>query len=114
MKKLIALLLAAMLVFGLVACDTGSGNEGDNKEVTIKDFKVGAIYINSKNDTAGYTFAHHNGITTAMKSLGMDVETQLFIVDEVQEDKEQVLSAIDTLVGQGSRYRILFQRIHPQ
>ena len=103
MKKLIALLLAAMLVFGLVACDTGSGNEGDNKEVTIKDFKVGAIYINSKNDTAGYTFAHHNGITTAMKSLGMDVETQLFIVDEVQEDKEQVLSAIDTLVGQGAQ-----------
>ncbi len=100
MKKLMALLLAAMLVFGLVACNTDADEENTT---TIKDFKVGAIYINSKSDTAGYTFAHHNGITTAMKSLGMDVEKQLFIVDNVPEDKEQVLSAIDTLVGQGAQ-----------
>lgn len=102
MKKLIALFLAAMLLFSFAACNTDSGNEDNNgNEATIKDLKVGAIYINSKSDTAGYTFAHHNGITTAMKKLGMDVEKQLFIVDNVPEDKEQVLSAIDTLVGQG-------------
>ena len=91
MKKIIALMMALVLVLGLAAC---GGAEADT-------FKVGAIYINSKNDTAGYTFAHHNGITTAMKELGMDPATQLVIVDEVPEDKQAVLDAVDTLVGEG-------------
>lgn len=99
MKKVLALLLAALMLFSLAACGentTSSGSESGNA-----DFKVGAIYINSKNDTAGYTFAHHNGITTAMKQLNLDPEKQLFIVDEVPEDKQQVLQAVDTLVGKG-------------
>ena len=116
MKKIIALLLAMVMVLSLAAC--GGSNEpaetkapqqteaaGENapaETVAASDFKVGAIYINSKNDTAGYTFAHHNGITTAMAELGLDAATQLVIVDEVPEDKEQVLSAIDTLVGEGA------------
>ena len=78
MKKLIALLLAVVMVLALAACG--------KTEAPADEFKVGAIYINSKNDTAGYTFAHHNGITTAMKELGLDPETQLLIVDEVPED----------------------------
>ena len=92
MKKILALVLALVMVLTMVAC-------GKKQEEV---FKVGAIYINSKNDTAGYTFAHHNGITTAMKAMGMDPETQLVIVDEVPEDKEQVLDAVDTLVGEGA------------
>ena len=96
MKKLLALLLALVMVMGMAAC---TPSDKDGEEDT---FKVGAIYINSKNDTAGYTFAHHNGITTAMKAMGMNVDTQLVIQDEVPEDKEQVLSAIDTLVGEGA------------
>ena len=110
MKKILALLLAMVLVLSLAACapaadngTTGAATGGnDTTGAAAGDFKVGAIYINSKNDTAGYTFAHHNGITTAMKAMGMDVDTQLVIVDEVPEDKEKVLSAIDTLVGEGA------------
>ena len=116
MKKLIALLLAVMMVLSLAACgkteapaageennEATTGNVENNDAVAAPaDFKVGAIYINSKNDTAGYTFAHHNGITTAMKELGLNPDTQLLIVDEVPEDMEQVKSAIDTLVGQGA------------
>ena len=94
MKKILALVLVAVLALSMVACAPAA-----NEEV----FKVGAIYINSKNDTAGYTYAHHNGITTAMKSLGMDVDKQLVIVDEVPEDKQQVAAAIDTLVGKGAK-----------
>jgi len=100
MKKILALILAMALVLGMAAC--GAGETAETEGNAAADFKVGAIYINSKNDTAGYTFAHHNGITTAMKELGLDVETQLVIVDEVPEDKEQVLAAIDTLVGEGA------------
>ena len=104
MKKILALVMAAAMSLSLVACGGGSdapaASTGDNTPAAGADFKVGAIYINSKNDTAGYTFAHHNGITTAMKNMGMDVNSQLVIVDEVAEDAEQVYTAVDTLVGE--------------
>ena len=105
MKKILALVLALVMLLSLAACGH-SGNPAEQSAApaapAANDFKVGAIYINSKSDTAGYTFAHHNGITTAMKELGMDPETQLVVVDEVPEDKEQVLAAVDTLVGEGA------------
>ena len=97
MKKIIALLLAVVMILGLAACGSKEPAADESAELI-----VGAIYINSKNDTAGYTFAHHNGITTAMTDLGMDLDKQLVIVDEVPEDKQQVLDAVDTLVGQGA------------
>ncbi|MBO5317590.1 MAG: BMP family ABC transporter substrate-binding protein [Oscillospiraceae bacterium] len=101
MKKILALVMAMVLVLGLVACGE-TGAAGSNEEgLSAQTLKVGAIYINSKNDTAGYTFAHHSGITAAMKELGMDTEKQLFIVDEVPEKKDDVLAAVDTLVGNG-------------
>ncbi len=117
MKKLFAMLLAVLMVLSLAACAPAAGNDettaaagndttaaaGDETTAAAADLKVGAIYINSKNDTAGYTFAHHNGITTAMKELGLDPETQLLIVDEVPEDKQAVLDAVDTLVGEGAQ-----------
>ena len=102
MKKFLALVMALAMTLSLVAC----GNEtpatsGSASQPEVAELKVGAIYINSKNDTAGYTFAHHSGIVGGMKDLGLNPETQLFIVDEVPEDKQQVLAAVDTLVGQG-------------
>lgn len=102
MKKILALVMAAAMSLSMVACSQTATSSSSAVSASDADFKVGAIYINSKNDTAGYTYAHHNGITTAMKELGMDTDTQLVIVDEVPEDKEQVLSAIDTLVGEGA------------
>ena len=118
MKKFLALALAAAMSLSLVAC--GGGNTSSpaasskpaasdgNSDVSTPapagngDFKVGAIYITSQNDVAGYTFQHHNGITTAMKDLGMDPATQLLIVDNVAEDYDAVCSAIDTLANQGA------------
>lgn len=87
MKKILAFAMAAAMVLSMAAC--GSKNSGStspdasssgsasgagsaSSAGSAADFKVGAIYINSKSDTAGYTFAHHNGITTAMKELGLD------------------------------------------
>ena len=96
MKKILALALAMAMLLCLAACN----NPGDNGGET-DTLKVGAIYINSKNDTAGYTYAHHNGIVTAMKQLGLDPATQLVIQDEVQENYADVCTAIDTLVGEG-------------
>ncbi len=105
MKKILALVLALAMVLGLAACgSSGSGNGSGSQsgsQTSNSDFKVGAIYINKKSDTAGYTYAHHTGITKAMKELGMDPEKQLVIVDQVPEDDTQVGAAVDTLVGEG-------------
>ncbi len=106
MKKFLALLLAMVMVLSLAACggntDNGdtSGSTGDPSDTATGDLKVGAIYINSKNDTAGYTYAHHNGIVTAMNALGLDTNTQLVIQDEIPEDYDQVCNAVDILVGE--------------
>ncbi len=82
----------------MVACAFSFAGCSSKKD---KDFTVGAIYINSQNDTAGYTYAHHCVIVKAMKDLGLDPEKQLKIVDNVPEDFDQVKTAIDQLAGQG-------------
>ena len=121
MKKILALALAAAMSLSLAAC--GGGNGGNNPggssannpgsasqpgadvstpTDTKSDFKVGAVYITSQNDTAGYTFQHHNGITTAMKALGLD-PADLIVVDNVPDnDDTAVATAIDTVVNQGA------------
>ena len=70
-KKILALVMAAAMTLGLTACgggdsssagsaaSTGSQSAGSASNVSASDFKVGAIYINKKSDTAGYTYAHH-------------------------------------------------------
>ena len=88
--------MALASLFAFAGCDSNSGNGGSDK-----DFTVGAIYINSQNDTAGYTYAHHKGITKAMEDIGLDTSTQLKIVDNVPEDDTAVANAIDQLAGQG-------------
>lgn len=117
MKKILALALAAAMSLSLAAC--GGGNPGGSSannpgsasqpgsDVSTpvsnnSDFKVGAVYITSQNDTAGYTFQHHNGITTAMKALGLD-PADLIVVDNVPDnDDTAVATAIDTVVNQGA------------
>lgn len=107
MKKILALVMAAAMTLSLVACGGGSSSNSGVSSASstgngdVSDFKVGAIYLTSRNDTAGYTYAHHQGITKAMEELGMDPDTQLFIVDKVDEDDTQVGTAVDTLVGDG-------------
>ena len=79
-KRILALILAMGMTLGLAACggdsssagSAGSGSTGDGSAAANPaDFKVGAIYINKKSDTAGYTYAHNHGITTAMEELGL-------------------------------------------
>ena len=102
MKKLISMLVTAALavtsVFALAGCNSANGGKGGDK---ASNFKVGAIYINSQNDTSGYTYAHHHGITEGMKKIGLDPAKDLYIVDNVPEDDEKVKQAIDQLAGNG-------------
>lgn len=122
MKKLVSMVLTA--AFAITSCLSLAGcskqpaassdttakateasadskaTEGESKAAE-GTFKVGAIYINSQNDKSGYTFAHHKGITEAMKEVGLDPTKDLYIVDNVPEDDEKVKQAIDQLAGDG-------------
>ena len=105
-KRILALVMAGVMALSLAACGGNTSSKDDNPGSSTagtadSDFKVGAIYINKKSDTAGYTYAHHKGITKAMEELGMDTNSQLVIVDEVQENYDDVAAAVDTLVGEG-------------
>ena len=105
MKKLISMLVTAALavtsVFALAGCNSANGGNGSNGGDKASNFKVGSIYINSQNDTSGYTYAHHHGITEGMKKIGLDPAKDLYIVDNVPEDDEKVKQAIDQLAGNG-------------
>ena len=133
MKKFLALALAAAMSLSLAACGGGGSSApgsaassapapGAASEPAASapggdhgDFKVGAVYITSQNDVAGYTFQHHNGITTAMKALGLD-PADLIVVDNVPDnDDTAVATAIDTVVNQGADivFGISFGYIQP-
>lgn len=117
MKKLLAFVMAAAMTLSLAGLAAAAApappapapppapallRAASSTPADTADFKVGAIYINGQNDTAGYTFQHHSGITKAMENLGLDPASQLLIVDNVAEDYTAVSNAIDTLAGQGA------------
>ena len=84
MKKLIALMLAAVLM--LAAC-----------VALADDLKVGVILVGD--ETEGYTLAHMNGIKAAAEALGL-TDSQIVWKYKVPEDQSCYDSAMD-LVGQG-------------
>ena len=104
MKKLLSTVVAAFMLCTalLTGCGTApEGNQQSGGAAPAGDFVVGAIYINSQNDTAGYTYAHHQGIVTAMTDAGLSPDTDLKIIDNVPEDDDQVRTAIEQLAGMG-------------
>lgn len=104
MKKFLSLLLSVVLFVTLfAACGNSTDDSKPTGTNTAADFKVGAIYIGSQNETSGYTYAHHKGITDAMASLNLSTTTNLIIQDNVPEDDTEVAKAIDTLAGKGCK-----------
>lgn len=78
MKKILALLLALVLVFALCACGQPSepGNDEPNtpddvqNEPVAEPLKVGVILLHD--ESIGYDYAHIEGIRTACEALGID------------------------------------------
>ena len=91
MKKLVSLMLAAIMVISLVAFSTTVYAEAD------PDFKVGVILVGD--ETEGYSMAHITGLKEAAKELGLD-DSQIIWKYKVPEDSSCYDAAVD-LVGQG-------------
>ena len=90
MKKIIALLLALLMVFGFTAC----GGGGTDDQVT----KVGFIYIGSATD-GGFTQAHDTARQKVEEHFDGAVKT--YFLENVKEDKEAVKTAALNLMDQG-------------
>ncbi|MDD7219802.1 MAG: BMP family ABC transporter substrate-binding protein [Clostridia bacterium] len=93
MKKLVSLMLAAIMVISLVAFSTTVYAEAD------PDFKVGVILVGD--ETEGYSMAHITGLKEAAKELGLD-DSQIIWKYKVPEDSSCYDAAVD-LVGQGCK-----------
>ena len=65
MKKLFALLLAAMMIFGMAACGTSENGEAGKTD----DLKVGFIFLHDENSTYDKNFI--DAAVTACKNMGV-------------------------------------------
>lgn len=90
-KKLLAVVLMLSMVIAMTAC----GKKSESKSGS--DFKIGAVLIGDENE--GYTYAHIEGIKTAVKELGMS-EDQIVWKYSIAEDSKCYDACMD-LVGQG-------------
>ena len=96
MKKVVSLLLAAVMVISMVAFTSVVYAADDSVEVD-PDFKMGVILVGD--ETEGYSKAHMDGIKEAAAELGLD-DSQVIWKYKIPEDSSCYDSAVD-LIGQG-------------
>ncbi len=98
MKKIIALIVAVMLVVSLAACgNTTDATKDQAAKTANSDFKVGVILVGDENE--GYTYAHIEGIKEAAKKLGI-ADNQIIWKYSIPEDETCYDTAAD-LADQG-------------
>lgn len=94
MKKIIALMLALVMVFALAACGATEANEGDETAgITAENIKIGVVLIGDENE--GYTYAHMEGVEEACDALGIDKDTQLIYKYSIPEDETCYDAVVD-------------------
>ncbi len=102
MKKFLALLLALLMAFSLVACGGGDDTAADDAatddttaEETSVDVKIGLICVHDIN--SGYDAAHIEGLTAACEALGIDASdsNQVVFKYNIAEDESCYDAAVD-------------------
>lgn len=99
MKKIIALMLALVMVLALAACGTEATPDGSTTPDDA-ELKIGVILLHDEN--VGYDYAHIEGVKTAAADLGI-TEDQIIWKFNVNED-ENCYDAATDLVEQGCHY----------
>jgi len=89
-KRILALLMALMMMAALVSCGTkdepaADGEENQTASIAKEDLKIGIILIGDEADA--YNLNHVEGIKGAMEKLGID-ESQLLVKANVYENAD--------------------------
>ncbi len=83
MKRFLAVVMCLVMVFALAGI----------AQADAKDVKVGIILVGDENE--GYTYAHIEGIRTALKNCGIDEATQTIWKYVIPEDATCYDTAVD-------------------
>ena len=97
MKKILAILLALVMMLSIVACGNKDKGAGEGEASAASDFKVGVILLH--NDQIGYDAAHMEGVKTAAANLNIPAENIIWKYD-IPEDEKAYDAAVD-LAEQG-------------
>ncbi len=105
MKKrvLSVLLVAVMALTMMVGCsNTDDKNTGNGREAKdVKDLVIGELHYSVVED-GGWAQAMHEGMVTACTNLGIDVETQLFTMENIADgDVVMIEAAVEELADKG-------------
>ena len=89
MKKIIAVLLAAIMLFALAACggngdDTNTKDPAGSEATGLEDLKIGVIVLH--NETVGYDENFMIAVEAACDELGVDKDKNLLFKKEIYED----------------------------
>jgi len=90
MKKIIALLLALVMVLSMAACASTEESEGESKDKS--DIKIGAILVHDEN--SGYDMAHIEGLNGACEALGISLDNVVYKYN-IPEDETAYDAAAD-------------------
>ncbi len=106
MKKrvLSVLLVAAMALTMMVGCGAKDNGDTDKKAETkdVKDLVIGELHYSVVED-GGWAQAMHEGMVTACTNLGIDVEKQLFTMENIDDgDVVKIEAAVEELAEKGA------------
>ena len=112
MKKLLAIILAALMVMSFAACSDGntssgggsstdSGSSTQTAGIAKDQIKVGVIHIGNPSDGAGYSYAHDQGIVAMQKDLGLS-DSQIVRKNNISDgDAAATKTAIEECIEAG-------------
>ena len=107
MKKILAFILAALMILSLAACSnggtssTGSGSGEQTSGISKDTIKVGVIHIGNPSDGAGYSYAHDQGIVAMQENLGL-TDSQIIRKNNIDDsDAAATKTAIEECIEAG-------------
>ena len=123
MKKLVSLLLVAIMVLSMVACGSTDGNNdgANNEKKDVTDLVIGELHYSVVED-GGWAQAMHEGLVKACTNLGIDAEKQLLTRENISEEdialvettvEELVDNGADVIFGCSAGYATIFAEIQP-
>ncbi|MBQ2967712.1 MAG: BMP family ABC transporter substrate-binding protein [Clostridia bacterium] len=97
-KKVLALVLVAMLAIGLCAC---GGNEEGGAAGEKAALKIGVIHIGDPADGSGYSYTHDLGIQGMQKNLGLSDDQIVRKLNIADNDPAATQTAIEACIAEG-------------